>query len=314
MISASLIYDGDKVILPTDLLPPGGVEKVKEKKQFEGTELEKLVEVAGRVCYDSFGVGRSSTEFHKHIQEVGHLSVLEHANITVRVKTTDILGYLCFTVNRPGMWVAKADDGFRVTCNQRALYEYSKWGLVESDGCMGIPLRQLASAFAPQIISEERTYHYPAEFILAQPASPEEAWVTLFLTCSRGCSHELVRHGDFTAFSQRSTRYVDESEGEWVKHPLLPSLNQHVINTCREAYRECVSELEKTVGRKQARGAARGYLGNALKTEIVMSANCAQWKHIISMRKNPAADEEISVLMSKAEEVLKGCRYGEYFK
>lgn len=41
---------------------------------------EWIVEAAGRVCYESFGRGRSHEDYLKHIIEVGHGSVLEHAN------------------------------------------------------------------------------------------------------------------------------------------------------------------------------------------------------------------------------------------
>src|SRR5213075_1450348 len=40
---------------------------------------ERLAEVAGRVCYMSYGKGRKTNrEFLQHIVEVGHGSVLEH--------------------------------------------------------------------------------------------------------------------------------------------------------------------------------------------------------------------------------------------
>jgi len=41
---------------------------------------EALAEMAGRVCYMSYGKGRKTNrEFIEHIVEVGHGSVLEHA-------------------------------------------------------------------------------------------------------------------------------------------------------------------------------------------------------------------------------------------
>ncbi len=41
---------------------------------------EELVEVAGRLCYTSYGKGRKTNqEYIRHILEVGHGSVLEHA-------------------------------------------------------------------------------------------------------------------------------------------------------------------------------------------------------------------------------------------
>ena len=40
--------------------------------------VELVSEFGGRICYMSFGKGRPSSEYHKHILEVGHGSVLEH--------------------------------------------------------------------------------------------------------------------------------------------------------------------------------------------------------------------------------------------
>jgi len=44
---------------------------------------EMLAEIAGRLCYMSYGKGRKTTQaFIEHIVDVGHFSVLEHANWT----------------------------------------------------------------------------------------------------------------------------------------------------------------------------------------------------------------------------------------
>lgn len=207
--------------------------------QLCGTNAEQLVEVAGRTCYDSFGRGRSSEGFHAHILEVGHESVLEHAQFT------------------------------------------------------------------------------------------------FFITgVSRGLTHELVRHRIGVAISQRSTRYVDEDESPWVEHPLLVSylhrypesrLGQRwdaAVNLCRSVYKEMVAELEKDcldrgvdrpTARKQARGAARGILGNALETELVWSANIRALRHIIRLRASNAADAEIRQLGVALLNIMK-TEVPQYFR
>lgn len=50
-----------------------------------GSDAEVLSEIAGRVCYDSWGQGRSSQDYHSHIIEVGHGSVLAHATFTFAI-------------------------------------------------------------------------------------------------------------------------------------------------------------------------------------------------------------------------------------
>lgn len=60
---------------------------VADKGQDLGTDAERLIETAGRNCYDSFGVGRPSSEYHTHIQDVEHGSVCEHATLTFFIST-----------------------------------------------------------------------------------------------------------------------------------------------------------------------------------------------------------------------------------
>ncbi len=66
--------------------------------QGQGSDAEVLTEIAGRTCYDSWGVGRSSEAFHKHIIEVGHGSVWSHANFTFQIG--DISRCLSIELNR----------------------------------------------------------------------------------------------------------------------------------------------------------------------------------------------------------------------
>lgn len=55
--------------------------------QLVGTAPETLAEYAGRICYDSLGgTGRSSSEYAAHILDVGHGSVLEHAQFSFLIE------------------------------------------------------------------------------------------------------------------------------------------------------------------------------------------------------------------------------------
>lgn len=80
-----LLLNGCKVALvarPQFLGVPVDEMGAPRNDQDLGTDGERLIEASGRVCYDSMGSGRSSTMFHKHLQEVGHGSVLQHAQWT----------------------------------------------------------------------------------------------------------------------------------------------------------------------------------------------------------------------------------------
>jgi thymidylate synthase (FAD) len=50
------------------------------------SDAEMIVEVAGRLCYLSFGKGRrTNKEYLEHLIQMGHFSVLEHANWTLLI-------------------------------------------------------------------------------------------------------------------------------------------------------------------------------------------------------------------------------------
>jgi thymidylate synthase (FAD) len=51
--------------------------------QMQGTEGEKIAEFAGRGCYDSFGRGRNSDDFHANILEHYHPNVLYHSHFVL---------------------------------------------------------------------------------------------------------------------------------------------------------------------------------------------------------------------------------------
>ena len=340
-MKAKLVYDGENLIVPEEMGKP-------KKGQLEGTPREKVAELCGRVCYDSLGKGRPSKEYHEHIHEVGHYSVYEHTPITVGFVSTgnDLHKYYHCLLNRPGVFVYPEDRNtylfFRVTANFRAIIEWDKFSNPECydfndiNKWMGDVMQLHGHEIAPQIISE------PEKFVSLKDAMyvednlfEQEKWVTLFMAGSRGFSHEQVRHGDFTAISQRSTRYVDESESKWIWHPLI---NEYIksldsssfpgdLNTvqfgCEQMYRKIVKELEpwliskgtdKFSARKQARGAARGFLGNALETEMMFSASVSQWKHMISMRATKYADAEIRQIYTEGViPALQESRYAKDF-
>lgn len=54
--------------------------------QLVGTPQEQLIEAAGRTCYDSMGKGRPSGEYHAHLLDAEHGSVLEHVSFTWRIE------------------------------------------------------------------------------------------------------------------------------------------------------------------------------------------------------------------------------------
>jgi flavin-dependent thymidylate synthase len=214
-----------------------------------------------------------------------------------------------------------------------------------STNLVGNSILQEAIKVAPKSLANREVLTLPnfLDTKIVEPIFPEEIWLSFLLdSVSRGLSHEWVRHKFQTAISQRSTRYVDESESDWVWHPLvlkyqdqiekslhnwscydkwvLDTLSQNVdasqgyYETMVEVIeKEMISEnVDKFTARKQARGAARGVLGNSLATEMIWSGSLAQIIRIIKQRATEAADAEIRLLANEMYEIVQPL-YPQYF-
>ena len=299
-----------------ELIVPSPMGLARED-QLVGTPLENLAELAGRVCYDSLGQGRTSEDYHEHILEVGHLSVYEHCVFTVHV-CKPLEDYAVDLLNRPGVWVKPLMNGFRLTINLRAVLEFAKHGPDRSaaGADLYVALLHVGADLAPRVVKRPSRSPLPTVAILSEPELPQEKYISFYLSGSRGFSHEMVRHGDWTAVSQRSTRYVDESKcsmrwhPELLKKPLvrgpkvrstLDSVERHT----KAGYERIVSTLVADgVSRKQARGAARGVLPHALQTEMIFTASVAQWKWIIESRVSEHADAEINDIINAVSNAI----------
>ncbi len=325
---ASIVWDGETLTVPPEMGCP-------QPHHLLSTPNDNLIELCGRICYDSTRIvkSRSSPDYHKHIAEVGHLSVQEHANFTALLprwfyqpEPTKEMALLKSMLNRPGLFLREVADGYRITFNVRTVNDWEKHNKCfnsETSRWLGNQLKSIAADLCPMALFDFVKY----ETLTIQRVAPEteeEIWISFHIReVSRSLTHELVRHGDFTGISMRSSRYVDEHESDWSWHPVI---NQWAAkggdisgfksceNMCKEVYGTAVSGLEnflksegvdKFSARKQARGAARGVLGNALSTELIFSASLAQWKWILLLRVSDPAEAEIRVALTDVFVQLK---------
>ncbi|GAH45827.1 unnamed protein product, partial [marine sediment metagenome] len=139
----------------------------------------------------------------------------------------------------------------------------------------------------------------------------EHESISVKIICDRGVTHEIVRHR-LVAYSQESTRYcnyksgvtfvippwcLDIGEGEYNRHDLR---NEHLSTTtifwvkhmlnCEEVY---IYLLSSGWSPQQA----RSVLPNSLKTEIVMTANIREWRHILKLRTSKATHPQMREIM-----------------
>lgn len=120
-----------------------------------------------------------------------------------------------------------------------------------------------------------------------------------FIT-NRGVTHELVRHR-LASYAQESTRYVRYNNDNlkfikpvwWDDHNYSEEQKQHWTNAMEQAEKLYLEALQKGDKPEQA----REMLPNSLKTEIIVTANLREWRHIFAMRCSKQAHPQIRTLM-----------------
>lgn len=133
----------------------------------------------------------------------------------------------------------------------------------------------------------------------------EHVSASINIVCDRGVTHELVRHRVGVAYSQESTRYVNykNQDMEFIEPWWWGENAQGQVrfaNLCREAEHAYKAMIEFGMTPQSA----RAVLPNALKTEIVVTANIRAWRHIFRLRRDKAAHPDMRRVMDMAFDIL----------
>ena len=137
----------------------------------------------------------------------------------------------------------------------------------------------------------------------------EHKSLSVKFVCDRAISHELVRHR-VASFAQESQRYCNYAKEKfnaeitfirpWWLHEGDKGYDDFV-KACQHAedgYFDLLNDGWYTEN-------ARGVLPNATKTEIVMTANYREWRHILQLRCAIAAHVDMRHLMTGLCQELK---------
>lgn len=154
----------------------------------------------------------------------------------------------------------------------------------------------------------------------------EHSSLSVRFICSRGVSHEIVRHRLFS-FAQESTRYCNYSKGKFGGECtfIVPPDQEWGVND--EEYHDeqyggfdigstkglwydalHIAEIDymALLEAGWTPQEARDVLPNALKTEIVVTGNYREWRHFFKLRCDEKAHPHIRLL---AQETLEDLRY-----
>jgi len=129
----------------------------------------------------------------------------------------------------------------------------------------------------------------------------EHIYITVKFICDRGVTHELVRHR-LASYSQESTRYANYSKEKFgeqitVIKPLFWDENTIEYSIWYEAMENAERVYMSLINSGASPEQARSVLPNSLKTEIVITCNIREWRHIFSLRCSSAAHPQIREIM-----------------
>jgi len=242
-------------------------------------EALKWIERAGRICYASEDkiTEDSALPFIQNLIEKGHLSVLEHSEISIRMPWASR-----YIIN----WDYSYDTKLMSSVgNLRAVMEL-------------YPTTDGNNTFFQGWLNGDFD-----DFVL-QPPKEQERYTVEFTT-NRAMTHEIVRHRpcSFSQQSQRYIRYGDKNPMQFIEpvgYEYWTSLLKKEFGIgllhAEELYKFLVSTLKPQQ--------ARNILPNACATKIVVTADRKEWELIFGLRCGGGADPQMIDLMTPVREEM----------
>ena len=287
----------------------------------------------------------SAIKFFKMIEKRGHESVFEHIPIVFEMEIPWDKAYIDKDWNSEEIWqeLATAMNYIvglhfsRETNDQRLVTTWTfsmnlrtlrDWVMAPCNsvlsrfiyGCILEACPTMVEGLSPEKIvtcgwGEGFNYQLLSQTdVLAHPDTwyrEMHGYMTVrFSDVSRGFTHELVRHR-LCAFSQESTRYVDEKESAIVAPPEISvdegwGLQQkHTHPSFRELGNNAFAAYQSLQKRGWPKEDARQILPIGLANEIVCTANLKEWIWIMKMRTSHTAHWEIRFMMIQVLQELQ---------
>ena len=272
-----------------------------------GVDVLKKIELVGRTCYKSTEniKGGSAEKFVSNLINRGHEAMLEHASFCFMMdgvgflEMIDIDKYLQRIHPQYTSFFRYTNDTFKfVSGNVRAWRSFFNVCYKESK-CLPTTFNEFIldnPILFPEF--QECKFMKFLNFGTMRPAYVEDLStkneilthrdVTVRFVVDRGVSHEIVRHRP-ASFAQESTRYCNYSKDKFGNQLtfITPEFFQYgskewilwetAMEECENTY---LTMMKLGVPPEQA----RTVLPNSLKTEVIMTANCQEWKHFFELR------------------------------
>lgn len=282
----------------------------------------KRIELAGRVCYKSEDkiTEDSAERFVKVLMKSGHESVLEHSNIILRTNYERDSKRLIEVLNQ------YEEDGDIPHFIRRSRWQNTFTNIFSGNArawrslVKAFPYELAWRAFEVHPLFNDLDFSWRKAFnfigwsndIEIIPWAPGKMHniITAKFICSRGVSHELVRHRLFS-FSQESTRYVKYGDVEyiepwWAGDDLWndkESCDKYSVRMANfeAAALEAEARYAKYIANGDVAQLARGVLNHDTKTEVVATGTISQWERFFTLRNSNAAHPDIRRLAEDCE-------------
>ena len=266
----------------------------------------KHIEKIGRICYKSEDAitDTSAEPFVRRLFNSGHHAMLEHFRFIVEVGQFDYVAmhsskynkYLTFTNDNDRYIISASARGFNdmyhIILDNNDEDEYSK-NTIEAIVTALIVKYDCKSLFDPKLYGVFPTEETGIRIIenfdeLSDKEYNAHAWYSVHFVCDRGVTHEMVRHRD-ASFAQESTRYCNYSKGKYGNEiTVIEPCFWKEYSAEYDMWKTTCQVIEHTYLYLIERGAtpqeARSVLPNSLKTEIIITAQVYEWKHIFDLR------------------------------
>ena len=251
------------------------------------------IEKVGRTCYKSTSEMTEETakKFFKSLASRGHTAMLEHSVFCFEVSRhlyDGLFGYKHFNYS-----IEELEDGterFLISANLRAINESQEEVLLT-----------VLSSLDPDLVyigDFQATLVYPDECKVVDidsiPDIQEHAYkkhkhLSFHFICDRGVTHEIVRHRP-ASYAQESTRYCNYSKDKfggsitYIKPAHADSWDNDTMYYFIKALEDSEVAYLSMIEAGRTPQEARAVLPNALKTEIIMTANCEEFEHFFNLR------------------------------
>lgn len=131
--------------------------------------------------------------------------------------------------------------------------------------------------------------------------------ITVKFITDRGISHEIVRHR-LASFSQESSRYCSYNKDKFGNEitVIRPSnLNDEQYKLWKAGIEDAELVYFQLLNNGSTPEIARSVLPTCTKTELIVTANLREWKHIFEMRCSEAAHPDVRKIMIPLREEFK---------